>query len=125
MAHIKKHIINLSLYSFVVLLRQQLKMTAVSLYCFKSVPKVSYFTTNRNIVCALSFLNAAHGCLINLTVNSTSPVPLHLLMRVRVWLAESCSSARRGQSSLGRVEKKITDFSYETIHGCWSWSFHV
>lgn len=87
-------------------LRQQLKMTAVSLCCFKSVPKVSYFATNRNIVCALSFLTAALGCLVNLTVNSTSPVPLHLLMRVRVWLAESCSSARRGQSSSGRVEKK-------------------
>lgn len=56
-------------------------------------------------MCALSFLTAAYGCLVDLTVNSTSPVPLHLLMRVRVWLAESSSSARRGQNSLGRVEK--------------------
>lgn len=60
-------------------------------------------------MCSL-FLTAACGFLVHLTVNSTSPVPLHLLMRVRVWLAESCSSARQEQNSLGMVEEKSAVF---------------
>lgn len=73
---------------------------------FEISPKGPCFAPNQNTLCALSFLTAAYGCLVDLTVNSTSPVLLHLLMRVRVWLAESSSSARRGQNFLGRVEKK-------------------
>lgn len=95
-------------------------------HLFEISPEGPCFAPNQNTLCALSFLTAAYGCLVDLTVNSTSPVLLHLLMRVRVWLAESSSSARRGQNSLGRVEKKtINGFSYETIHGCWSQCFSL
>lgn len=82
-------------------------------------PRFLFCTQPKHCVCSF-FLTAAYGCLVDHTVNFTSPVPLHLLMRERVWLAESSSLAHRGQNSLGRVEK-INSFAYETIHGCWSY----
>lgn len=72
-----------------------------------SPPRFLFCTQPKHCVCSL-FLTAAYGCSVDHTVNSTSPVHLHLLMRARVWLAESSSSARRGQSSLGREEIKST-----------------
>lgn len=95
------HLFNLNTFGLDMQLKNDHNLTQL----FQISPRGSYFAANQNIVCALSFLTAAYGCLVDLTVNSTSPVPLHLLMRVRVWLAESSSSARRGQNSLGRVEK--------------------
>lgn len=53
-------------------------------------------------MCSFS-LTAARGRSV-LPVNCISPVPPRLLMRGRVWLAESSSLAHQEQSSLGRRE---------------------
>lgn len=67
-------------------------------------PRFLFCTQPKHCVCSF-FLTAAYGWLVDHTVNFTSPVPLHLLMRERVWLAESSSSAHREQNSLGRVKQ--------------------
>lgn len=77
-------------------------------------PRFLFCTKPKHCVSSFSF-SAACGRLVDHSVNCTSPMRLHLLMRGRVWLAESSSLARRAQNSSGRVEKS---FAYETIHGC-------
>lgn len=64
---------------------------------------------SKHCVCSLF----PHCCAWMLTVNCTSPVRLHLLTRVRAWLAESSSSARRGQSSWGRLQISVNGLDME------------
>lgn len=85
--------------------------------CIKVCPALGTMTKVKQ---AAEFVLFPPPCCVGMlhTVNSTSPLPLHLLMRGRVWLAESSSLARQGQNSLGRVEKFVLWTSPWILSSC-------